>query len=64
MRPGIVERGRCSVVATGIAQDALADGAKLLGRVGEKAVLLVRIGNDFLRSELTALITMVHSLRG
>jgi NADPH-dependent 2,4-dienoyl-CoA reductase/sulfur reductase-like enzyme/nitrite reductase/ring-hydroxylating ferredoxin subunit len=31
----------------GIPQDALADGAKLLGRVGEKAVLLVRIGNDF-----------------
>lgn len=31
----------------GIAQDALADGAKLLGRVGDEAVLLVRIGNEF-----------------
>jgi apoptosis-inducing factor 3 len=31
----------------GIAQDTLADGAKLLGRVGEEAVLLVRIGSEF-----------------
>ena len=31
----------------GIALDELADGAKLLGRVGEEAVLLVRIGCEF-----------------
>jgi NADPH-dependent 2,4-dienoyl-CoA reductase/sulfur reductase-like enzyme/nitrite reductase/ring-hydroxylating ferredoxin subunit len=31
----------------GIAQNALADGAKLLGRVGDEAVLLVRIGREF-----------------
>jgi NADPH-dependent 2,4-dienoyl-CoA reductase/sulfur reductase-like enzyme/nitrite reductase/ring-hydroxylating ferredoxin subunit len=30
----------------GIAQDTLADGAKLLGHVGEEAVLLVRIGSE------------------
>ncbi|WP_456649793.1 MULTISPECIES: FAD-dependent oxidoreductase [unclassified Bradyrhizobium] len=33
--------------ALGIAQNALGDGAKLLGRVGDEAVLLVRIGRDF-----------------
>jgi nitrite reductase/ring-hydroxylating ferredoxin subunit len=31
----------------GLAQDTLADGAKLLGRVGEEPVLLVRIGSEF-----------------
>ena len=31
----------------GIAQDKLADGAKLLGHVGEEEVLLVRIGSEF-----------------
>ena len=31
----------------GLAHDALADGAMLLGRVGEEAVLLVRIGGEF-----------------
>jgi apoptosis-inducing factor 3 len=31
----------------GIAQSTLADGAKLLGRVGDEAVLLVRIGCEF-----------------
>ncbi len=30
-----------------IAQDTLADGAKLLGRVGDETVLLVRIGCEF-----------------
>lgn len=34
-------------LSLGLAQDALADGAKLLGRVGEEAVLLVRIGREF-----------------
>ena len=31
----------------GVARDGLADGEKLLGHVGENAVLLVRCGNDF-----------------
>jgi len=31
----------------GLAQDTLADGAKLLGRVSDEPVLLVRIGSEF-----------------
>ena len=31
----------------GLAQDKLADGAKLLGHVGGEEVLLVRIGSEF-----------------
>ena len=31
----------------GLAQDKLADGAKLLGHVGDEEVLLVRIGSEF-----------------
>ena len=34
-------------LALGLAQDELEDGAMLLGHVGQEAVLLARIGNEF-----------------
>ena len=34
-------------LALGLAHDELEDGAMLLGHVGQEAVLLTRIGNEF-----------------
>jgi hypothetical protein len=38
----------------GLAQDKFADGATLLGHVGEEEVLLARIGSDFFAVGLAA----------
>lgn len=46
-RDAALSRSRSPDLTLGLAQHSLADGAMLLGRVGEEPVLLVRIGSEF-----------------